>query len=232
VPELSTAEASGEDRRHAVLAVVVAAGEFGGEHPEDFGGIVDAERVLELVSVDAQVGVEARVVVRPVAVRVEVLDRVEGLAQLLPGALGVVLLDGGDHRFLESQDAPLARDEVLAVEVQRRVELIVVHVDVAVDDRLVRRSHRGARRLDPEELAVQRLERIRGDALVAVALEGAQGADVGGKERVRPTGTGCERNDGDQARGTHEPVSPPSGRRRIPHCDRSATAVPVGASTK
>src|SRR5262245_50639496 len=47
-------------------------------------------------------------------------------------ALGVVLLDRGDHRLLEPEDAPLTREEILAVEVQRRVRLVVVHVDVAV----------------------------------------------------------------------------------------------------
>src|SRR5262249_13276835 len=134
--------------------------------------------------------------------------------------------------LFELQKADLTVDEILAVEVQRRVHLVFVHVDVAVGDRLVGCPHRRARRLDGEELGVQRLERIRGDALVTVALEGSQGADVGGEERVRPAGTGRERNRSDQAGDTHEPVWPASGRRYIPRCDRGATAVPVWASTK
>src|SRR5207302_8861622 len=92
--------AARQRRRHPVLAVVVAAREPGGEDAVHLGGVGGPERVQERVAVDAEVRVHATVVVRPVAVRVEVMDRVERLPELLAGGPPDVLLDGRCYNLL------------------------------------------------------------------------------------------------------------------------------------
>jgi hypothetical protein len=103
----------------------------------------------------------------PVAVRIEVLDGVQGLAQVEARGGGVVVLERGlDLRAVEGGDEGLAPREVLAVEVFGRAGLILVDPDVGVGDLLDSLFHRLGQARDPEEFRVQLLDGVLGDALV------------------------------------------------------------------
>ena len=191
------------DRRTCVLAAVVAARQLRRrERAAVARRLARPGDVADRVARPAEIGVRPGVAeLDPVAVRVEVLDRVQGTAEVGTCGLGVLRPDVGDRPVEQVDDPALPAGEVLAVEVERGVRLVAVDRGVRVDDLVHRLLHRARRRRDREELLVERRHRTPRDALVRLTSETAQ-------VRRRESARGAREQHGErQTRGERERVS-------------------------
>lgn len=156
-----------------VLTAVVAAGQQGREEVaatveeeapvrEDDGLAILARGSLgsggsrERLAGAPQAGEGAGVArLEPVRVGIEVLERVEGLAQLPPGAPSIPGAKREEHTVEERDEPLLARSEALPVEVLEAIRLVLIDLGVGPGGLLDGAPHRAGLVRGPEELGTE-----------------------------------------------------------------------------